>query len=166
MTVPLRRESDAAARAEPRAVPAPPPRLLKASWVADVALSALRVVSGFMLMQHGVQKHFGWLLPADQTFRGTPEAFSSMWVAGTLEIAGGFLLLLGLFTRPVAFVLSGLMAFAYFIAHAPRGFWPILNQGELAALYCFVFLALSALGGGRLSLDNVLRHRPRLLLIQ
>ena len=165
MTVPLRRESDRE-RSVAAPQPSPPPRLLKASWTADAALSALRVVSGFMLMQHGVQKHFGWLLPADQAFRGAPEVFSQMWIAGTLEIGGGLLLLLGLFTRPVAFVLSGLMASAYFIAHVPRGFWPILNQGELAALYCFVFLALAALGGGRLSLDNYVRHRPRLLLLQ
>lgn len=86
-----------------------------------------------MLVQHGVQKHFGLLLPPDQPFAGAPELFSAMWVAGTLEIIGGLLLALGLFTRPVAFVLSGLMAFAYFIVHAPQGFWPILNQGELAA---------------------------------
>jgi putative oxidoreductase len=70
------------------------------------------------------------------------------------ELFGGLLLLLGLFTRPVAFVLSGLMAFAYFIAHAPQGFWPLLNRGELAALYCFVFLYLAAAGGGPWSLDQ------------
>ena len=75
-------------------------------------------------------------------------------VAGVLELFGGLLLLLGLFTRPVAFVLSGLMAFAYFIAHAPQGFWPLLNRGELAALYSFVFLYLAAAGGGPWSLDQ------------
>jgi len=74
-----------------------------------------------------------------------------------LELGGGFLLLLGLFTRPVAFVLSGLMAFAYFISHAPAGFWPIVNRGELAALYCFVFLYIAAAGGGPWSADGWLR---------
>jgi putative oxidoreductase len=80
-------------------------------------------------------------------------------VAGLLELVGGLLLLLGLFTRPVAFLLSGLMAFAYFIGHAPRDFWPIVNGGELAALYCFLFLYLAAAGGGPWSLDRWLRRR-------
>jgi putative oxidoreductase len=80
-------------------------------------------------------------------------------VAGLLELVGGFLLLLGLFTRPVAFVLSGLMASAYFIAHAPDDFWPIVNRGELAALYCFVFLYLAAAGGGSWSVDRWLRRK-------
>jgi putative oxidoreductase len=75
-----------------------------------------------------------------------------------MEIVGGALLLLGLFTRPVAFLLSGEMAFAYFIAHAPKGFWPIVNQGELAALYCFLFLYLAAAGGGPWSVDRLLRR--------
>jgi putative oxidoreductase len=76
-----------------------------------------------------------------------------MGVAGVLECFGGLLLLFGIFTRPVAFVLSGEMAFAYFTAHAPRGFWPILNRGELAALYCFVFLYIAVAGGGSWSLN-------------
>jgi putative oxidoreductase len=79
-------------------------------------------------------------------------------VAGLFELFGGLLLLVGLFTRPVAFLLSGLMAFAYFIAHAPRGFWPIVNGGELAALYCFVFLYLAAAGGGPWSVDGWARR--------
>jgi putative oxidoreductase len=113
-----------------------------------------------MLLQHGLQKHFGLLLPPDQTFTGAPGLFSAMWVAGTLEIIGGLLLAIGLFTRPVAFALSGLMASAYFIVHAPQGFWPILNQGELAALYCFVFLAFAAIGGGPYSVDGAIgAHR-------
>jgi putative oxidoreductase len=74
-----------------------------------------------------------------------------------LELVGGGLVLIGLFTRPVAFILSGEMAFAYFMAHAPQGFWPVLNQGESAVLYCFVFLYLSAAGGGPWSLDRLLR---------
>jgi len=83
-----------------------------------------------------------------------------MWIAGTLEVVGGLLLAFGFLTRPVAFLLSGLMASAYFIAHVPQGFWPILNGGELAALYCFVFLAFWALGGGRYSVDAILDREP------
>jgi putative oxidoreductase len=81
--------------------------------------------------------------------------------AGILEFFGGLLLLVGLFTRPVAFILSGMMAVAYFMAHAPDGFWPLLNRGELAALYCFVFLYLSAAGGGPWSLDALRRRKSR-----
>jgi putative oxidoreductase len=123
-------------------------------------LAALRVVAGLMLVQHGVQKHFGWLLPPEEQFSGAPEVWSRMWIAGTLEITGGLLLAAGFLTRPVAFILSGLMASAYFIAHAPQGFWPILNGGELAALYCFVFLTLSVLGGGTYSVDALLDREP------
>ena len=126
----------------------------------DLVLAALRVVAGLMLVQHGVQKHLGWLLPPDRPFSGAPEMWSRMWIAGTLEVVGGLLLAFGFLTRPVAFLLSGLMASAYFIAHAPQGFWPILNNGELAALYCFVFLAFSVLGGGRYSVDAILDREP------
>ena len=91
--------------------------------------------------------------------RPTPTMLWSLGgVAGLIELVGGALLLLGLFTRPVAFLLSGLMAFAYFIAHAPRDFWPIVNGGELAALYCFLFLYLAAAGGGPWSFDRWLRR--------
>jgi putative oxidoreductase len=81
------------------------------------------------------------------------QAYSPSWFAGLFELIGGALLLIGLFTRPVAFVLSGVMAFAYFIAHAPRAFFPIVNAGELAALYCFVFLYIAVAGGGAWSVD-------------
>lgn len=122
----------------------------------NITLAALRIVAGLMLMQHGVQKHFGLLaLPNTPAFTGGPEFLSPMWIAGTLEIGGGLLLALGLFTRPVAFVLSGLMAAAYFSVHAPQGFWPVQNGGELAALYCFVFLMFAAVGGSRYSLDHL-----------
>jgi putative oxidoreductase len=128
-----------------------PPFSKWAPWL----LSVLRIVTAFMFAAHGTQK---WL--SFPGARSTPtQLFSLSGVAGLLELVGGFLLLFGLFTRPVAFVLSGLMAFAYFIAHAPQGFWPILNRGELAALYCFVFLYLSAAGGGPWSLDRWLRRR-------
>lgn len=129
------------------------------AWAQSLTLAALRIVSGLMLAQHGAQKMLGEL----GGFRGTPgataELASRSGVAGVLELAGGLLLAIGLFTRPVAFLLSGLMAFAYFLAHAPDGFWPILNRGELPALYCFVFLLLSVMGPGAASLDGLLRRR-------
>jgi putative oxidoreductase len=112
-------------------------------------LSVLRVVTAFLFMSHGLQKVLELPEP-----RPTPVDLTSLsGTAGIMELVGGALLLIGLFTRPVAFVLSGLMAAAYFIAHAPRGFWPLLNHGELAALYSFVFLYLAAAGGGPWSVD-------------
>lgn len=112
-------------------------------------LSVVRIISAFLFMQHGAQKIFGF--PAEQRYPF--ELFSMSGVAGTLELFGGFLLLIGLFTRPVAFVLSGLMAFAYFLVHAPQGFWPINNGGELATLFSFVFLYFVFAGGGSWSVD-------------
>ena len=120
-------------------------------------LSVLRIVAGFLLMQHGMQKLLG--LPAPMP-GGTVPLLSLFGLAGALELVGGLLILLGLFTRPVAFILSGELATAYFMAHAPRGFWPLLNQGELAALYSFVFLYLAVAGGGAWALDRLL-HRGR-----
>jgi len=118
-------------------------------------LSLLRIVTGFLFMAHGTQKWLGFPVP-----RVTPmELWSLGGAAGLLELVGGALILIGLFTRPVAFVLSGLMAFAYFIGHAPQGFWPIVNRGELAALYCFVFLYFAAAGGGPWSVDDWWRGR-------
>src|SRR5687768_16447058 len=122
-------------------------------------LSLLRAVTGALFMQHGVQKLFGLLLSPDRTWNGAPEAFSQMWFAGVLEVFGGALIVAGLFTRPVAFLLAVEMAVAYFQAHAARGFWPILNGGESAALFCFIFLYLFAAGAGPYSLDNVIRTR-------
>jgi putative oxidoreductase len=124
----------------------------------DATLALLRVVAGLMLLQHAVQKLFQLLTPPDQPAR-VVEAFSRNWFAGVIEITLGPLLVLGLGTRVVAFVLAGEMAFAYFLVHAEKGFWPILNHGELAALYCFLFLYLSARGGGRYSLDAILARR-------
>jgi putative oxidoreductase len=120
-------------------------------------LSVTRIVSAFLFMQHGGQKLLGFPAPQRHAF----DLFSLSGVAGVLELFGGFLLLIGLMSRPVAFLLSGLMAFAYFIAHAPRGFWPILNGGELAAMYCFVFLYLSVAGGGEWSIDRLRAARNR-----
>ena len=118
-------------------------------------LSILRVVTAFLFMEHGAQKLFG--VPGPD--KAPIELFSLIGVAGVLEFFGGLLVLLGLFTRPVAILLSGQMAVAYFMAHAPKGFWPILNKGELAVLYCFVFLYLAAAGGGSWSVDRLLRKR-------
>ncbi len=119
--------------------------------------SVLRVVAGFLFIAHGTQKLFG--VPATGP-RDPIELFSLVGVAGVLETFGGLLLLLGLFTRPVAFILSGQMAVAYFLRHQPQGFWPILNRGELAALYCFLFLYFAAVGGGPWSVD-ARRRRTR-----
>lgn len=118
--------------------------------------SLLRIVSAFLFMAHGTQKLFAW--PVAEP-REPAALVSLMGLAGVLEVFGGLLLLLGLFTRPVAFLLAGEMAVAYFMAHAPRGLWPILNNGEVAALYCFVFLYLAAVEPGPWSLDAQ-RGRP------
>ena len=136
----------------------------QAKWAPRV-LSVLRIIAGFLLLQHGLQKVFGVLLPpapvgAPQE-HGTFQLFSLVGVSGILELVGGALLLVGLFTRPVAFILSGMMAVAYFMAHAPGGFWPILNRGELAVIYCFVYLYFSVAGGGEWSLDRLLRRDAR-----
>ena len=119
------------------------------------ALSILRIVTGFLFLLHGSQKLFG--VPAAEGVVVGPLS-SLIGVAGVLELVGGLLLLLGLFTRPGAFVLSGPMAVAYFTAHAPQGLWPVSNGGELAVLYCFVFLFMAAAGGGPWSLDRVWRN--------
>jgi putative oxidoreductase len=119
-------------------------------------LSLLRMVAAFLFMAHGTQKLFAW--PVAEP-RDPAALLSLMGLAGVLEVFGGLLLLLGLFTRPVAFLLAGEMAVAYFKAHAPEGFWPILNRGELAVLYCFLFLYLGAVGAGPWSLDAILRRR-------
>ncbi|HEX6434721.1 MAG TPA: DoxX family protein [Gemmatimonadales bacterium] len=116
----------------------------------------LRIVAAFLFMAHGTQKLFAW--PVDEP-RDPAQLLSLMGLAGVLETFGGALLLLGWFTRPVAFLLAGEMAVAYFLSHAPKGFWPILNQGELPALYCFLFLYLAAVGGGPWSVDAALSRR-------
>ena len=126
------------------------------SRFGDVTLGLLRIVTGLLFMQHGVQKLFGWFGGMGPE-GGTVQIMSMMGVAGILETVGGLLIVLGLFTRPVAFILSGEMAVAYFMAHMPNGLAPIQNGGELAALYCFIFLFLSANGPGAFSLDRA-RH--------
>jgi putative oxidoreductase len=113
---------------------------------------ALRVVAGLAFAQHGAQKLFGVL-----GAQGAVELMSQRGLAGVIEFLGGILIALGLFTSPVAFLASGEMAWAYFQAHAPRNFWPIQNGGELAVLYCFIFLYISAIGSGKLSIDSIRR---------
>jgi putative oxidoreductase len=122
-----------------------------AGWTPRL-LSVLRIIVGFLIMPHGAQKLFGFL--ATSPMMGPHPLGSLMGVAGVLEFFGGLLFLIGLFTRPVAFILSGFAAVAYFMAHAPRGFWPLQNQGELAVIYCFVFLFFAAAGGGAWSVDR------------
>jgi putative oxidoreductase len=117
------------------------------------------VITGALFLQHGVQKLFGLLLSPERTWTGPPELFSQMWFAGVLEVFGGPFIVLGLFTRPVALLLAVEMAVAYFQAHAPRALWPILNGGEPALLFCFIFLYLFATGAGPYSVDAAWRRR-------
>jgi putative oxidoreductase len=128
-----------------------------ATWSPRL-LSVLRIVVAFLFMQHGSQKLFN--VPPGPPGSPFPVPLASLFgVAGILEVVGGTLMLLGLFTRPVAFLLSGEMAVAYFMNHAPKGFWPLLNNGEAAAFYCFAFLYFAVAGGGQWSLDYLLRRR-------
>jgi putative oxidoreductase len=117
--------------------------------------SVLRVVAAFLFIQVGTMKMFGW--PMAMPNNAPYVLFSQVGVAGVLEVFGGGLLLLGLFTRPVAFILSGEMAVAYFQFHQPNGTWPLVNQGQPAVLFCFIFLYLAAAGAGPWSLDKALR---------
>lgn len=126
------------------------------AWSPRV-LSILRIITALLFMEHGLMKLFHF--PAAQP--GAPSPLPTLLVvAAWLEVVGGGLVALGLFTRPVAFLLSGEMAVAYFMAHAPQGFYPALNMGEAAVLYCFVFLYLAFAGGGEWSLDAAVRKRP------
>jgi putative oxidoreductase len=119
-------------------------------------LSVMRVVVALLFVQHGAQKLFGFFAPPGSA---TPPVLSLMGVAGVLEFFGGLLVMLGLFTRPAAFILSGQMAVAYFMVHAPQGFWPIQNKGDLATIWSFVFLYLAVAGGGEWSLDRAWRQK-------
>jgi putative oxidoreductase len=125
------------------------------SWEPPLR-SLLRIVVGFTFSLHGYQKFFGWF----GGLGGTRPAFDTMLgVAGVLETFGGALIILGLFTRPVAFVLSGQMAVAYFRVHIHINVWPLLNMGEITVMYCFFYLWLSAAGAGPWSLDRVLGRK-------
>jgi putative oxidoreductase len=122
-------------------------------WAPRV-LSILRIVAALIFFEHGSQKLLGFP-PSDMV----PAFLSLSWIAGALELVGGAFLAIGLFTRPVAFILSGEMAFAYWLAHAPRSFFPVLNGGEAAILYCFVFLYIAFAGGGPWSVDALRSRR-------
>jgi putative oxidoreductase len=126
---------------------------IAARWaaLAPQLLSVLRIVAALMFMQAGTVKLFGW--PIGMPDGATVPLMSQTGIGGLLEAVGGLLLLIGLFTRPVAFVLSGEMAVAYFQFHFPQGFWPIVNQGQPAVLYCFIWLYFSAAGAGPWSVD-------------
>ena len=119
-------------------------------------LSVMRIVVALLFVQHGAQKLFGFSAPPGSA---TPPLLSLMGVAGVLEFFGGLLVTVGLFTRPAAFILSGQMAVAYFMVHAPQGFWPIQNKGDLAMIWSFVFLYLAVAGGGDWSLDRAWRRK-------
>ena len=123
--------------------------IIPASWAPSLQ-AALRIMAGLLFMEHGTGKllQFPVLPGVDQI----PAAM--LYGTGLLELVGGVLITIGLLTRPAAFVAAGFMAVAYFMAHAPGGFFPVLNQGELAVLYCFVFLFLAAAGPGRWSVDG------------
>ena len=125
----------------------------------QITLFLLRVVAGLLFLQAGGMKLFAW-------FGGMPGGLtaplmSQIGIGGMLEFFGGIAMMLGIFTRPVAFVLSGEMAVAYWQFHAPNGTWPIQNHGEPAVLLCFIFLLLAAHGGGRWSFDEMFRNRYR-----
>lgn len=122
-------------------------------------LSVMRIATALLFLQHATAKLFGF--PHVASFDNLKLA-SLLGVAGLIELVGGVLVLAGLFTRATAFILSGLMAVAYFMAHAPQDFFPLLNRGELAALYCFVFLYLAVAGGGAWSLDELRNGRRAL----
>jgi putative oxidoreductase len=123
-----------------------------AEW-SPYVLSLFRIITGFLFLQHGTQKLFAYPMAPPG---GRPGVASLYGVAGIFEFVGGIFILLGLFTRPVAFILSGQMALAYFTVHAPQGFWPTKNEGEVAVFYCFAFLYFVFVGGGPLSLDDLL----------
>ena len=128
------------------------------TWQPRV-LALLRIVTAYLFLQHGTAKLLG--IPAVEMFKAGVPLVSMAGVAGLLEIVGGALMLIGLFTRPTAFILSGQMAFAYFIAHASGGnvLVPMLNAGELAVLYCFVFLYFAVAGAGAWSVDALRNTR-------
>jgi putative oxidoreductase len=122
---------------------------LETVWAPRV-VGLLRIVTALLFMEHGAQKLLGFP-PSDH---GSPEILSLIWFAAVLELVGGFFVLIGLFTRPVAFILSGEMAFAYWMAHAPKSLYPALNGGDAAILFCFVFLYLAVRGPGAFSVDG------------
>lgn len=131
------------------------------SRATDIAFFLLRVVAGLLFLQAGGMKILDWFGGIPAEFGGHPAMMSQTWIGGMLELCGGTLILLGLFTRPVAFILSGEMAVAYFQFHQPGGMWPIQNHGEPAVLLCFIFLFFAAHGAGMWSVDRILARRSK-----
>jgi putative oxidoreductase len=129
------------------------------SRVTPVTFFLLRVVSGLLIFQPGSLKMFGWFGGIPGTSGSAAPLMSQAGIGGVLEVFGGIAIMAGLLTRPVAFVLSGEMAVAYWQFHAPHGAWPILNHGEPAVLLCFIFLYFAAEGGGDWSVDALIRRR-------
>jgi len=124
-----------------------------AAWTPR-ALSVLRIITGLLIVQHGMGKIIGF--PAFPAYANV-QPISQLGAAGFIELIGGALLILGLLTRPAAFILAGEMAFAYFIAHSPKGFYPLINGGTLAIMYCFTCLYLSTAGAGPWSVDAAMK---------
>ena len=127
----------------------------------QTALFLLRVVSGLLFLQAGGIKLFDWFGGIPAQFGGHPHFMSQTWIGGALEFFGGAAIMLGLFTRPTAFILSGEMAVAYFQFHQPNGVWPIQNHGEPAVLLCFIFLFFAAYGAGAWSIDSIFFRKKR-----
>ncbi|MBI4369012.1 MAG: DoxX family protein [Elusimicrobia bacterium] len=127
--------------------------------VKQITFFLLRVVAGLLFLQAGGMKMFDWFGGVPVEFGGHPKFLSQIWIGGALEFYGGTAILLGLFARPVAFILSGEMAVAYFQFHQPQGFWPIQNHGESAVFLCFIFLLFAAHGAGEWSLDAIWRRK-------
>ena len=127
----------------------------------QIAVFLLRVVSGLLFLQAGGVKILDWFGGVPAQHGGHPAMLSQVWIGGMLELYGGAAILLGLLTQPVAFILSGEMAVAYFQFHQPKGFWPLQNHGEPAVLLCFIFLFFAAHGAGPWSLDALLRRKRK-----
>ena len=127
----------------------------------SIAVFLLRVVSGLLFLQAGGMKILDWFGGVPAQFGGHPAMMSQTWIGGMLELFGGAAILLGLLTQPVAFILSGEMAVAYFQFHQPKGFWPLQNHGEPAVLLCFIFLFFAAHGAGTWSLDAWLGRKRK-----
>ena len=134
-------------------------RTSRVAGFPGVAHALLRAMTGLLFMQHGLQKLFGLLVDPSRPWGGPPPTLSQFWIAGVLELFGGVLVAAGLFTRPVAFLLAGEMAVAYFQAHAPQNFVPVRNRGEVVVLFCFIFFSLFTTGAGPFSVDGVIGRR-------